>query len=66
LLAAGLSLSAILVCIASSIQMAAALESQERLAAEQARITQTLADATADYDGAEAGSAAVSISLCTQ
>ncbi|MDR0585236.1 MAG: methyl-accepting chemotaxis protein, partial [Treponema sp.] len=60
------SLSAILVGIASSTQMATALESQERLAAEQARVIQiqyetylriahTLADAMADYDQTEAG-----------
>jgi methyl-accepting chemotaxis protein len=66
LLVSGISLSAILLNIASSTQMATALESQERLAAEQARviqiryesylrIAQTLADAMADYDGTEAG-----------
>ncbi|MDR0598021.1 MAG: methyl-accepting chemotaxis protein [Treponema sp.] len=66
LLVTGVSLSAILVGIASSTQMATALESQERLAAEQARviqlryesylrIAQTLADAMADYDGTEPG-----------
>jgi methyl-accepting chemotaxis protein len=62
----GLSMSIILLSIASSTQMATALESQERLAAEQARaiqsryeayllIAQTLADALADYDSAEPG-----------
>jgi methyl-accepting chemotaxis protein len=66
LLVAGVSLSLILVGLASSMQMATALESQERLAAEQARVIQiryetylriahTLADAMADYDGAEPG-----------
>ncbi|MDR2051980.1 MAG: methyl-accepting chemotaxis protein [Treponema sp.] len=66
LLVTGVALSAILVSIASSTQMATALESQERLAAEQARIIQmryetylriahTLEDAMADYDGTEAG-----------
>jgi methyl-accepting chemotaxis protein len=63
---AGAALSVILVSIASSTQMATALESQERLAAEQARVIQmryetylriahTLADAMADYDKTEAG-----------
>jgi methyl-accepting chemotaxis protein len=67
LIVSGVSLSVILVGIASSTQMATALESQERLAAEQARIIQaqyetylqiahTLADAMADYDEAEEGS----------
>jgi methyl-accepting chemotaxis protein len=62
----GMSLSVILVSIASSTQMATALESQERLAAEQARVIQiryetylriahTLADAMADYEEAEVG-----------
>ena len=62
----GASLSVILVSLAASTQMATALESQERLAAEQARVIQmryekylriahTLADAMADYDGTEAG-----------
>jgi hypothetical protein len=62
----GVALSVILVRLASSTQMATALESQERLAAEQARviqmryesylrIAQTLADAMADYDGTEPG-----------
>ncbi|MDR0689460.1 MAG: methyl-accepting chemotaxis protein [Spirochaetaceae bacterium] len=62
----GASLSVILVSLASSTQMETALESQERLAAEQARVIQmryekylriahTLADAMADYDGTEAG-----------
>jgi methyl-accepting chemotaxis protein len=66
LLVTGLSLSVILVSIASSTQMATALESQERLAAEQARIIQiryetylriahTLADAMADYDTTDPG-----------
>ena len=66
LTAAGVSLSLILVSIASSTQMATALESQERLAAEQARVIQlryesylriahTLADAMADYDATEPG-----------
>jgi methyl-accepting chemotaxis protein len=66
LLVAGVSLSVILVGMASSTQMATALESQERLAAEQARVIQiryetylriahTLADAMADYDSAEPG-----------
>jgi methyl-accepting chemotaxis protein len=65
-LVAGVSLSVILVSIASSTQMATALESQERLAAEQARVIQmryetylriahTLADAMADYDETEPG-----------
>jgi methyl-accepting chemotaxis protein len=67
LLVTGVSLSVILVSIASSTQMATALESQERLAAEQARVIQlryesylriahTLADAMADYDEEEPGS----------
>ncbi|MDR2375636.1 MAG: methyl-accepting chemotaxis protein [Treponema sp.] len=62
----GAALSIILVSIASSTQMATALESQERLAAEQARVIQmryetylsianTLANTMADYDGTEAG-----------
>jgi methyl-accepting chemotaxis protein len=66
LLVFGVSLSVILLSIASSTQMATAQESQERLAAEQARVIQmryetylriahTLADAMADYDGAEPG-----------
>jgi methyl-accepting chemotaxis protein len=66
LIVAGASLSIMLVNIASSTQMATALESQERLAAEQARVIQiqyetylriahTLADTMADYDQAEAG-----------
>ncbi|MDR3192048.1 MAG: methyl-accepting chemotaxis protein [Treponema sp.] len=66
LVTAALSLSLILLGIASSTQMATALESQERLAAEQARIIQmsyetylriarTLADAMADYDATEPG-----------
>ncbi|MDR2313316.1 MAG: methyl-accepting chemotaxis protein [Spirochaetaceae bacterium] len=64
--ASGLALSVILVGLASSMQMDTALESQERLAAEQARviqmryesylrIAQTLADAMADYDEANLG-----------
>ncbi|MDR2618231.1 MAG: methyl-accepting chemotaxis protein, partial [Treponema sp.] len=59
-------MSFILLNRASSMQMETALESQERLAAEQARIIQiwyeeylqtirTLADAMADYDKTEAG-----------
>jgi methyl-accepting chemotaxis protein len=66
LLVFGVLLSALLVGIASSTQMGTALESQERLAAEQARVIQmryetylriahTLADAMADYDETEAG-----------
>jgi methyl-accepting chemotaxis protein len=66
LIVAGVSLSVILVSLASSTQMATALESQERLAAEQARVIQlryetylriahTLADAMADYDETEPG-----------
>jgi methyl-accepting chemotaxis protein len=66
LMVSGVALSAILLSIASSTQMATALESQERLAAEQARVIQmryerylqtirTLADAMADYDRTEAG-----------
>jgi methyl-accepting chemotaxis protein len=66
LIAAGASLSLILLNLASSMQMATALESQERLAAEQARVIQiryetylriahTLADGMADYDGTEPG-----------
>ncbi|MDR2746901.1 MAG: methyl-accepting chemotaxis protein [Treponema sp.] len=66
LIVTGVSLSVMLVNFASSMQMATALESQERLAAEQARVIQmryetylriahTLADAMADYDGDEAG-----------
>jgi methyl-accepting chemotaxis protein len=66
LLAFGVSLSAILLGVASSTQMDTALESQERLAAEQARIIQmryegylrmvnTLAEAMADYEAAETG-----------
>jgi methyl-accepting chemotaxis protein len=62
----GLSLSVILVGRAISMQMATALESQERLAAEQARVIQmryegylqtvrALANAMADYDETEAG-----------
>jgi methyl-accepting chemotaxis protein len=66
LIVVGASLCVILVSLASSMQMATALESQERLAAEQARviqmryenylrIVQTLADAMADYDGTDSG-----------
>ncbi|MDR2758357.1 MAG: methyl-accepting chemotaxis protein, partial [Spirochaetaceae bacterium] len=66
LIIAGVSLSVTLLSLAASTQMDTALESQERLAAEQARILQmqyeaylriahTLADAMADYDSAEAG-----------
>jgi methyl-accepting chemotaxis protein len=66
LLVSGLSLSLILLSLATSTQMATALESQERLAAEQARVIQlryeaylrtarTLADTLADYDKAEPG-----------
>jgi methyl-accepting chemotaxis protein len=66
LVVTGASLCVILVSLASSTQMATALESQERLAAEQARVIQlryesylriahTLADAMADYDTTEAG-----------
>jgi methyl-accepting chemotaxis protein len=66
LVAAGTALAVVLVGIASSMQMAAARESQERLAAEQALlirlryetylwIARTLADAIADYDEAEPG-----------
>ncbi|MDR2402545.1 MAG: hypothetical protein LBD78_00780, partial [Spirochaetaceae bacterium] len=40
LIVTGASLSVILVSIASSTQMATAMESQERLAAEQARVIQ--------------------------
>ncbi|MDR1353326.1 MAG: methyl-accepting chemotaxis protein [Treponema sp.] len=65
-IATGLSLSAMLVYLASSTQMATAEESQERLAAEQARVVQmryeaylrtvnTLAEAMADYETAETG-----------
>ncbi|MDR3193417.1 MAG: methyl-accepting chemotaxis protein, partial [Treponema sp.] len=65
-MAVGLSLAVILVSLASAMQMATALESQERLAAEQARIIQmryegylqivrTLANAMADFDETEAG-----------
>jgi methyl-accepting chemotaxis protein len=64
--AAGLSLSGMLLYFASSMQMATAEESQERLAAEQARVVQmryegylrtvdTLAEAMADYEVTEAG-----------
>jgi methyl-accepting chemotaxis protein len=66
LMTAGVSLSIILVSLASSTQMATALESQERLAAEQARVIQmryegylrvvnTLADMMADFDKTETG-----------
>jgi methyl-accepting chemotaxis protein len=64
--AAGLSLSGMLLFLASSTQMATGEESQERLAAEQARVVQaryesylriidTLAEAMADYETAETG-----------
>ncbi|MDR1429895.1 MAG: methyl-accepting chemotaxis protein [Spirochaetaceae bacterium] len=64
--AIGIFLSTVLVNRASSLQMTTALEAQERLAAEQARIIQmryevylravhTLADAMADYDETEPG-----------
>jgi methyl-accepting chemotaxis protein len=64
--AAGLSLSGMLLYLASSVQLATGEESQERLAAEQARVVQmryegylrivdTLAEAMADYEEAEAG-----------
>ncbi|MDR1445312.1 MAG: methyl-accepting chemotaxis protein, partial [Treponema sp.] len=68
ILAAAVGLiSFILLTRASSTQMATALESQERLAAEQARVIQmryegylrivdTLAEAMADYETAEPGS----------
>ncbi|MDR0452856.1 MAG: methyl-accepting chemotaxis protein [Treponema sp.] len=63
---AGLSLSGVLLYLASSMQTAAAEESQERLAAEQAlvirmnyeshlRTVDTLAEAMADYEAAEPG-----------
>ena len=66
LLVSGVSLSVILLSLASSTQMTTAMESQERLAAEQARviqmryesylrIAQTLADAMADFDETEPG-----------
>jgi methyl-accepting chemotaxis protein len=62
----GLSLSGMLLYLASSSQMALGEESQERLAAEQSRIIQmryeaylrtvnTLAEAMADYETAEVG-----------
>ncbi|MDR1127719.1 MAG: methyl-accepting chemotaxis protein [Treponema sp.] len=65
-MAGGVSLAALLLYIASSTQMATAEESQERLAAEQARVIQmryegylrtvnTLAEAMADYETAEVG-----------
>ncbi|MDR2072032.1 MAG: methyl-accepting chemotaxis protein [Spirochaetaceae bacterium] len=65
-IASGCALSVILVSLASSMQMDTALESQERLAAEQARaiqmryetylrIAHTLADTMADYDETEPG-----------
>jgi methyl-accepting chemotaxis protein len=64
--AAGLSLSGMLLFLASSTQMATGEESQERLAAEQARVVQmryesylrivnTLAEAMADYEAADTG-----------
>ncbi|MDR3115626.1 MAG: methyl-accepting chemotaxis protein [Treponema sp.] len=60
------TISAILLIHASSMQMAIAMESQERLAAEQARVIQmhyetylriayTLADALADFDATDVG-----------
>ncbi|MFP3089628.1 methyl-accepting chemotaxis protein, partial [Treponema sp. TIM-1] len=66
LVVAGASLSVILVSLAASTQMATALESQERLAAEQARVIQmryegylrvvnTLADMMADFDKTDPG-----------
>jgi methyl-accepting chemotaxis protein len=66
LLVSGVSLSAILLKLASDMQMHTALESQERLAAEQARVIQmryegylrtvnTLAEGMADYEAAETG-----------
>ncbi|MDR2662218.1 MAG: methyl-accepting chemotaxis protein [Treponema sp.] len=66
LLVSGVSLSGILLKLASDMQMHTARESQERLAAEQARVIQmryesylriahTLADAMADFDSTEPG-----------
>ncbi|MDR2184192.1 MAG: methyl-accepting chemotaxis protein, partial [Treponema sp.] len=66
LMVTGVSWSLILLNLASSMQMATALESQERLAAEQARVIQIRyetylriahpqADGMADYDGTEPG-----------
>jgi methyl-accepting chemotaxis protein len=63
---AGLSLSGMLLYLAASMQMATAEESQERFAAERARVIQmryeaylqtvrTLAEAMADYETAETG-----------
>jgi methyl-accepting chemotaxis protein len=65
--AGGTSLAFLLLYLASSMQMATAEESQERLAAEQARVIQmnyeaylrtvdTLAEAMSDYETAEPGS----------
>ncbi|MDR1024728.1 MAG: methyl-accepting chemotaxis protein [Treponema sp.] len=65
-IAAGLSLSGMLLFLSSSVQMELGEESQERLAAEQARVIQmryegylrtvnTLAEAMADYETAEVG-----------
>jgi methyl-accepting chemotaxis protein len=62
----GVTLSVLQLYLASSMQMATAEESQERLAAEQARVIQmryegylrtvnTLAEAMADYETAEVG-----------
>jgi methyl-accepting chemotaxis protein len=64
--ATGVSLSGMLLYLASSMQMVTAEESQERFAAEQARVIQmryegylrivgTLAEAMADYEAAEVG-----------
>ncbi|MDR1220844.1 MAG: methyl-accepting chemotaxis protein [Treponema sp.] len=66
IMVSGISLSVILLTRASSMQMAAALESQERLAAQEAafiqkryegylRVVDTLSDMMADYDQTEAG-----------
>ncbi|MDR1072938.1 MAG: methyl-accepting chemotaxis protein [Treponema sp.] len=66
IMVSGISLSVILLTRASSMQMAAALESQERLAALEAafiqkryegylRVVDTLADMMSDYDLTEAG-----------
>jgi methyl-accepting chemotaxis protein len=66
MVAAIAAISIILLNRASSVQMATALSSQERLAAEQARVIQmryevylqivhTLADVLADYDATDAG-----------
>jgi methyl-accepting chemotaxis protein len=64
--ATGLALAGMLIYLASSMQMATAKESQERLAAEQARVIQmyyegylrtvnAMAGALADYEAAEVG-----------